>query len=314
MKCPKCNFDHPEQTTECLACGLVFAKYALHVEAAQCTPASVVRDELVPALVADDAQRELRLRYLALPVALFSAWIVAGSGLRFVLRTFLSMWVHESGHAMAAWLSGFGAFPGPWFTPVFENRSILVTAAFASAVGWLTYRAWLDRRLALALTGGATLLVQAVCTLLPPHQVQAFIIFSGDGGCFVLGTLLMASFYVRRVSKIFQDGLRWGFLMIGAAAFMDAFKTWWGALRDLDQIPFGENVGSGCSDPTRLTEEFGWTVADMVHRYEWLSLGCLAVLAVVFVFGVKEARTWMGDRGRTLTSDKSRRTGRGARR
>jgi len=277
-------------------------------------PAPILADEPIPAMVADDADWELRLRYFALPVALLAAWLVAGSGLRFFLRTFLSMWVHESGHAIAAWLSGFGAFPGPWFTPVFEERSILVTVAFASACGWLVYRAWLERRFTFAVTGVATLLVQAVCTLLPPQRVQAFIIFSGDGGCFVLGTLLMASFYVRRNSQVFQNGLRWGFLMIGAAAFMDASKTWWGALRDLEQIPFGENVGMGCSDPTRLTEEFGWSIADMVHRYEWLSLICLVILAAIYFFGVKEARNWLGNReGRSLSSDKTQRTSRDGR-
>ncbi|HEY6873666.1 MAG TPA: hypothetical protein VI298_13170 [Geobacteraceae bacterium] len=261
--------------------------------------------EPAPALVADDAELELKLRWFALPVALLVAWVVTGSGLKMVLRTFLSMWVHETGHAMAAWLCGFGAFPGPWFTPVFEDRSVPVTVVFASAVGWLVYRAWTERRLVLAGTGVAVLLVQAACTLLPPQRVQAFIIFSGDGGCFVLGTLLMASFYVRRDSRIFQDGLRWGFLMIGSAAFMDAFRTWWGALQDVDRIPFGEIVGVALSDPTRLTDEFGWSLQDMVHRYEWLSMACLAILAVIYAKGIMQARAWTGESRRPPSSSTS---------
>jgi hypothetical protein len=56
MKCPKCNFDHPDQTTECLACGLIFAKYALHAEAAELLAPPVVMDEPVQAFAADDAQ------------------------------------------------------------------------------------------------------------------------------------------------------------------------------------------------------------------------------------------------------------------
>ena len=27
MRCPKCQFDHPLQTTECLKCGIIFARY-----------------------------------------------------------------------------------------------------------------------------------------------------------------------------------------------------------------------------------------------------------------------------------------------
>jgi len=37
MRCPKCQFDHELQTTECLKCGIVFARYqaALDVAAKQ---------------------------------------------------------------------------------------------------------------------------------------------------------------------------------------------------------------------------------------------------------------------------------------
>ncbi|MGC1314035.1 MAG: hypothetical protein WA857_17465, partial [Candidatus Acidiferrum sp.] len=34
MRCPKCQFDHPLQTTECLKCGIVFSRYQPTLETA----------------------------------------------------------------------------------------------------------------------------------------------------------------------------------------------------------------------------------------------------------------------------------------
>jgi hypothetical protein len=39
MRCPKCQFDHPLQTTDCLKCGIIFARYLAVLSAAK--PASV---------------------------------------------------------------------------------------------------------------------------------------------------------------------------------------------------------------------------------------------------------------------------------
>jgi len=72
--------------------------------------------------------------------------------------------------------------------------------------------------------------VQFLCAfLLSRHACDSFILWSGDGGCMLLGTLLMLSFYARASSSLRKGWLRWGFLVIGAAAFADAFATWWAA-------------------------------------------------------------------------------------
>lgn len=41
MRCPKCQFDHELQTTECLKCGIVFARYFAAQEAASKAPGAV---------------------------------------------------------------------------------------------------------------------------------------------------------------------------------------------------------------------------------------------------------------------------------
>ena len=40
----------------------------------------------------------------------------------------------------------------------------------------------------------------------------------------------MMTFYARRESVLYQNSLRWGFLVIGALSFMDAYATWTGGI------------------------------------------------------------------------------------
>jgi len=84
--------------------------------------------------------------------------------------------------------------------------------------------------------------------------------------------------------------VRWGLLLIGAAAFADMFGTWWAAQWNPDVIPFGENEGSGLSDPLKLLEEYGWPTTTIVRRYVMVGVFSLAGLVLVYVWGVLRAR------------------------
>jgi hypothetical protein len=229
---------------------------------------------------------ERRFRQFALPVALVCAWAIVHTGLpHMLLRTVFSMWIHELGHAVAAWLCGRWAFPGPWFTPVGEGRSWFVAAVVAGGLGYAGFR-W--RRSAWLALPVALLLAQLVGTVfLSERAVRSFIIWSGDGGCMVLGTLLMLSFYAAKTSQVRVGWLRWGFLVIGASALADGFATWWAARTDRDAIPFGENEGRGLSDPTVLVFEQQFSIPGLVNSYLALGLGCLAVLAGAYVWGLR---------------------------
>jgi hypothetical protein len=125
MRCPKCQFDHELQTTECLKCGIVFSRYQAALDAAANQAALAVPIGEAPALSAsadvaadlaptftgrNDALRELKYRAVALPLALLVArWAVStGLGLP---AGMLAMVLHESGHAITAWLTGRWAVP-----------------------------------------------------------------------------------------------------------------------------------------------------------------------------------------------------------
>lgn len=239
-------------------------------------------------LPAFEATIERRFRLLAYPLTLLVFWGLVHAGFaRMLVRTTLSMWNHEIGHALAAWLCGRFAFPGPWFTPVAEQRSWLVMLVVAALLGWGAFRLWSSRRAwALALLG--LLPVQIICSfLLSDHRVRTFIIWSGDGGCMLLGTLMMLSFYAAKNTQIRVGWLRWGFLVIGAAALTDPLATWWAARTDAEAIPFGENEGNVLSDPTVLVFQQGISIPGLVNSYLLTAGACLLVLLVAYGLGLR---------------------------
>jgi len=280
MQCPKCHFETEEHATECLKCGIVFAKYARHEEEVQ------LQQELAEERRKQVAElgQELTYRMLAIPAALLSARILVGIAPAFV--RILAMFVHESGHALTAWLCGYWATPGLWFTPVSDERSPWVTLFFIGAFGFGLYWSWTTKRRAVSALFIAALLFELVGTLLPARQAQALFIFGGDGGSLVLGSLLMTTFYARPDSPLCENSLRWGFLGIGAVAFMDAFCSWTGKEED---IPFGVQEGA-LSDPSALVETYGWTIQLMIQRYVRLAAVSLIALAIAYVFGVMRTR------------------------
>jgi len=234
-----------------------------------------------------EARLELRLRTWAIPVALAIGFLLVAI-VPSLVRIFFGMWIHELGHATAAWMCGYLAFPGPWMTPTASQQSLLFELVVLGALGAGAFRAFRQERTGLARALIALAALQLACSaFLGPARARQFIVFMGDGGCLVLGTPLMLSIYTEAASR---GWLRWGFLGIGAAAFADAFSLWWGARTDPDRIPFGMNEGVGLSDPSVLSDGFGWSAQMLVHRYVALGCVCLAVLAAAWIAGVLQGR------------------------
>ena len=155
----------------------------------------------------DDAGVEKRIRQIALPAALLLAWLVTNGGPRFISRIFLSMWVHGIGHAVTAWLCGFGAFPGPWVTPVSDERMLVVTVLLLLVLGYAIFRAWTAGAHALSAGLALLVLVTLSCTFgLRPYRARALFVFGGDAGCLVLGTLLMATIIPRPAARSTEAG------------------------------------------------------------------------------------------------------------
>jgi hypothetical protein len=168
---------------------------------------------------------------------------------------------------------------------------IVVTLLIAGLLGFAIHRAWHAERRGLAGALGAVLLLQLVLTFgVRAHAARAFFSFGGDGGCLVLGTLLMATLYVSPDSALHRGWLRWGFLVIGAFAFMDAFTTWWQAGHSAEGVVFGEIEGVGESDPTVLVYQHGWSEAKLIRRYMTTAWVCLAALVALYLAGLRRPR------------------------
>jgi hypothetical protein len=293
MRCPKCQFDHQLQTTECLKCGIVFSRYQAALEAAAKKvdlAAPVVEAETMPpsapSAVRNDALRELKYRALALPLALLVARLVAGTGLRFVAGMLATV-LHESGHAITSWLTGRWAVPMLWVTAHGEDRSWLVVLVLTAAIVFGGFLAWKAERWGWLCAAGAMLIVQIISMSLPAFTEGALIIFGGEGGAMVLATTLMATFYASRESKLHKSwGLRWGLLAIGALSLMYVCRLWSGPIED---IPFGEIEGVNLSDPSLLNDKYGWSVTQLVDRYNRLAMVCFVVLIAIYVWGLVSA-------------------------
>lgn len=231
----------------------------------------------------NDALRELKYRALALPLALLVARLVAGTGFR-IAAGMLAMVLHESGHAISAWFTGRWAVPMLWVTMHGEERSWGIVLLLTAAIGFGGFLAWKMERWGWVGAAGALLIVQLIFLNLP---AGATIVFGGDGGAMVLATILMATFYAPRDSALYRSwGLRWGLLVVGALAFMHVYRLWSGPF---ENIPFGEIEGVNLSDPSLLTEMYGWPAAQLVDRYLLLAKACFVVLLALYVWGLVSA-------------------------
>ena len=211
MECPKCGLVQDNIHTECPRCGIVFAK-VLRARKDTVPP----MDHSQPSVQADverthaerqAIQGELRARVLALPCALVGAWAAVKTSPGLV-RIF-TIWVQESGHAVAAWLCGYTAWPGPWITPIGSERTFTVTATIVGLLGFGAFRAWQLARWFWAVVAAAVLLLTLSCTfLLREGQARQLITFGGDGGCFVLGSVLMLAVYARADHPFRTERLR----------------------------------------------------------------------------------------------------------
>ena len=239
----------------------------------------------------EDLDREWKLCAGAVPVMFLLAIAFHSFEIgHWVQRTFLTMPVHELGHAVAAWFCGFGAIPTFWHTNVSESRGVGTPVVLAGLLGFMVFRAWRAQNYALVALGGALIVVQAVCTLgIREKTAQMVFVFGGDGVGMILAVALMGSFFFGKGSDLYQGGLRWGFLAIGAAAYVDMFEVWMAARRDTGRIPFGEQEGGLLSDATRLVDEHGWTGDELVRRFFVLGVACLVAFLAVWAWGVWRA-------------------------
>ena len=200
----------------------------------------------------DDAQLEWKFCMGAIPITLCIAVAFHACGLGSALqRIVLTMPVHEVGHAVTAWFCGFSAIPTLWKTMIPETRGFIAPLLLLGAISYLTYRAYKANRLLLMCAGVGLIVLQAIATLgIKQDTALMWISFGGDGAGMILATVLMGSFFFGKRTQLYKGSLRWGFVVIGAAAFVDIYATWWKARKDESAVPYGTTGGMATDSMT----------------------------------------------------------------
>ena len=285
MECPKCHFAHPLQTTECLKCGVIFSKYVAFEEAVAAVRPAL--PERPPDNVVEDqrkAKNEFTIRIFALPGALLLGFVVNWA--MPTLTAFLSMWLHESGHAIAAWLCGYAAFPTAWITLIPEDRGrwiSVVLGAVAAVGGYCAYR-W--QRWFWVVVSAVVLGLFVLGNLQSEAHARLLFTFWGEGGAYALSTLLMLTLYSRLDSPLTKNQVRWGLLILGAMAFWSVYMRWHGGFENIAQVLEDTDDRGIPSDPRVLTLVYGWSIYRLIHSYWAVGNACLLTLGAAYAAGL----------------------------
>jgi len=245
-----------------------------------------------------DIETEYKYCIFAIPTMLFIGFMfnVSGFGAQ-VQRIWLTMPVHEFGHALTAWLTGYNAIPSLWVTRVFsDSRGFFAPVLLFAGILYLIRYARMNNSLT-----GMTLLVALLCVqfigtfVISENTAGMLITFGGDGMGLILATLLMSSFYYGKDTNLYKGALRWGFVAIGAAAFVDIYSVWFNSLTDIANVPYG-TTGGRYTDSYKLVEHHQWLMDTLINRYFVVGNICLIILSAIYFLGLKKVRTIMAQR------------------
>ncbi len=235
----------------------------------------------------DDLALERKFCIAAIPLMLGIAVLFKISGLGSSLqRIFLTMPVHELGHAISGWLCGYAAIPSLWKTIIPDSRGFVAPLMLLISILYMMRYAMREHSNSLFFLGLLLLILQTIGTLALSEGTADWVVtFGGDGMGMILATVLMCTFFFGKGSQLYRGWLRWGFLMIGAAAFIDIYGTWWIARDDVYNIPYGETGGIK-TDAWKLINFHFWSREQLVGNYLSVGLACLISLATVYAWGV----------------------------
>ncbi|HVZ19307.1 MAG TPA: hypothetical protein VG897_19460 [Terriglobales bacterium] len=285
MECPKCHFDHPQQTDECLKCGVIFAKYRAFQEAVEAVhPVEPGQSAQQVGEEQQKAQHEFFCRIFALAVALLLGWL--SNYAMPMLTYFLAMWLHESGHAITAWFCGYAAFPTAWITLIPNERGRWISIVLGAAVAVGGYFAFRLQRWFWVVVSAAVLGLFVLGNLQTESHARLLFTFWGEGGAYVLSTVLMLTFYARPDSSIARNQVRWGLLILGAMAFWSVYTRWSGGFENIAQFLEDTDDRGIPSDMRVLTQIYGWSTFVLINRYRMLGHACLIVLAGAYTAGL----------------------------
>jgi hypothetical protein len=234
------------------------------------------------------------------PLLLVLTWVITISPLGFLLKGF-HVWMHEFGHAVPSWLSGWRATPLPFgWTPVEQEHSNFVYYGLLLLFGILFVAGLKERKVWPMLAAVALAGLQFFMTWrLPEARKEFWMVWGGVGGEFALSTLFMLAFWVQLPEKFKWGACRYVFFLIGASAFLNIWIFWGDVYRGIQEIPFGSMINGeedGGGDMNRLMDDYGWKKFDIRRNYLLLGRWCwvaLAVMWLLFALRLNRVADWV---------------------
>jgi hypothetical protein len=229
-----------------------------------------------------------RVNAIALPAALALGVLAQLMGFEIFVFATTSMWAHELGHAVIAWLGGFVAIPLPFVTlHASEDRTLLGATLLTLSIAVGAFFAFRHRAWVLLTLLGTLASLQWLLTLaLNPAQATKWVIFAGLGGELVIPTLWIVAFYQRLPGR--WDFWRYPVLAASGVTFVRGLFLWTRVASGARAMPHGSMVGSDSEgDVERLVRFYHFTERGLAQAYLALAWGCFAILACVYAFRVR---------------------------
>ncbi len=231
-----------------------------------------------------------RVNLLAIPIAFLIA-IVLNFSFFFILMLPWHIWVHEVGHASAAWAAGFRAMPLPFgWTSISNHRHWLVYLGVLFLLGVWFWQGYKERRIWVMVTAVVFAAIQFYMTwLITEDQAFMWISFAGIGGEFYLSTFLLVSFYFPLPDRLRWDIFRFGVIVLAAATLLNSFWQWHLIDVGLSDIPWGSMLGGrgdANGDMNRLRLDYAWTPEQIIASYRRLGEICLLTVGGVYTLFV----------------------------
>lgn len=230
-------------------------------------------------------EAEIQTNIYGLPMAFLIAFAI-----NFInpLAWFISMWVHECGHATIAWFSGYRAMVTFAGTIISFDRSLFVYFGILILIGLTFYSAWKEDKKTTMIICIVFAIIQFVLTWQTSYSTYRMLLyFAGIGGEFYLSTLLIIAFYWRLPEKFYWEFWRFFALIIGATTFWGNFTKWHRISKGKADIPWGTfwgGRGDSGGDLNILNNEVGWSANQIINTYNILGFMCFLVIIVTYLY------------------------------
>jgi len=238
-----------------------------------------------------------RLHVFGVPIALLCGWVMTKLGfITMLFWYFISIPIHELGHATAAWMGSQFALPIGVFIPMAAitfwsvERSIFFGCLILGGILLLIrfgYRA--RNKTLLFLSIGILALWLHFTFILKIEELARIRTWAGVGGEFYLGTLLIILCFYE-----LPDWFHWGFfrgfaLFYGSYSYIASFSRWTAIRAKEAALPLGTFLSGGGDangDMERLIAVHHWTEAQIAQSYFRLGVFCAILIAAHWAYSL----------------------------